>query len=208
MADHFDSDATPEPAPGPVDELLVERARQGDRTALDQLVRRHQPEVARLLWRFARRHADLDDLVQDVFLRVVRALPRWQPHQPFVHWLRRVTVNVGRDHCRREAVRRRWLSEPDAQPSGDSRPAAEALEPSADPAARAAAEEAKELLSRLPPDDRTLLTLHHLEGWDFATIGRHLGWSAPVTKLRAFRARRRLRSLLNNTSFPPHETQS
>lgn len=202
MADLLESDATPESAPEPVDELLVDRARQGDLHALDQLIRRHQPEVARLLWRFARRHADLDDLVQEVFLRVVRALPRWQPRQPFAHWLRRVTVNVGRDHCRREAVRLRWLAEPAAQSSDDPRPAPEAADPSADPAARTAAGEAKELLSRLPPDDRTLLTLHHLEGWDFATIGRHLGWSAPVTKLRAFRARRRLRSLLATKSFP------
>lgn len=202
MADPFDSDATPAPAQEPADELLVDRARQGDRAALDQLVRRHQPEVARLLWRFARCHADLDDLVQDVFLRVVRALPRWRPQQPFAHWIRRVTVNVGRDHCRREAVRRRWLAEPAAQSSDAALPAAEAVEPSADPAARAAAEEVKTLLSRLPPDDRTLLTLHHLEGWDFATIGRHLGWSAPVTKLRAFRARRRLRSLFQTTSLP------
>ncbi|HEY9248991.1 MAG TPA: sigma-70 family RNA polymerase sigma factor, partial [Rariglobus sp.] len=112
MAALFVSDATPESPPEPADELLVDRARQGDLHALDQLIRRHQPEVARLLWRFARRHADLDDLVQEVFLRVVRALPRWQPRQPFAHWLRRVTVNVGRDHCRRETVRLRWLAEP------------------------------------------------------------------------------------------------
>lgn len=202
MADLFESDAMPESAPEPVDELLVDRARQGDLAALDQLVRRHQPEVSRLLWRFARRHADLDDLVQEVFLRVVRALPRWQPHQPFVHWLRRVTVNVGRDHCRREVVRLRWLAEPVSSPDGSASPAPEATDLSADPSACAAAREAKELLARLPPDDRTLLTLHHLEGWDFATIGRHLGWSAPVTKLRAFRARRRLRSLLETKSLP------
>jgi len=185
----------------PSDEELARRAKTGDSAALDQLVRRHQPEVTRLLWRFARRPADLQDLVQDAFLRIVRGLPGWRAEQPFIHWLRRLTVNVGRDYCRRETVRRRWTSEPMADTDDDHAFVPEAVEPGADPAARAAAIEIKDFLAELPPDDRTLLTLHHLEGWDFASIGRHLGWSTPVTKLRAFRARRRLRArLLSNES--------
>ncbi len=186
-----ETDAPPDPS----DEVLAHRAKAGDRAALDQLVKRHHPEVTRLLWRFARRQADLQDLVQDTFLRIVRGLPGWRAEQPFIHWLRRVTVNVGRDFCRRESVRQRWTSEPTTDAAGNT-PAPEAIEPSADPAARAAAIEIKDYLAQLPPDDRTLLTLHYLEGWDFASIGHQLGWSAPATKLRAFRARRRLRALL------------
>ncbi len=185
------------PTSEPTDEEWVQLAQTGDRSALEKLVRRHQPEVSRLLWRFASRPADLDDLVQEVFLRVVRSLPDWRAEQPFLHWLRRITVNLGRDYCRKESVRRRWTPAQDPDPEVA---APEAVEPGADPAARAAAAEAKALLAHLAPDDRTLLTLHYLEGWEFARIGQHLGWSAPVTKLRAFRARRRLRALL---SAPP-----
>jgi RNA polymerase sigma-70 factor (ECF subfamily) len=189
----------------PSDEALVAAAQAGRGADLDRLLRRHHPELSRLLWRFARNSADLDDLVQETFLRVLRALPRWRPDQPFLHWLRRIAVNVGRDHYRREATRRRWTAEPlrpadDHQDAADaaSAPALEAVDSAPDPAARAAADEIKATLARLPPDDRTLLTLHHLEGWDFATIGRHFGWPAPLARLRAFRARRRLRALLEN----------
>lgn len=186
--------ATP---PEPDDAALVRLAQAGDRGALDTLVRRHHAEVARLLWRFARRHADLEDLVQEVFLRVVRHLDQWRAEQPFDHWLRRITVNLGRDYCRRQSVRRRWQVD---LPADDDTPAPEAVEPGADPAARSAAREIKDFLAQLPADDRTLLTLHYLEGWDFAQIGQHLGWSRPVTKLRAFRARRRLLSLFQSAS--------
>jgi len=181
------------------DDALALLARSGNRSALDQLVRRHHPEVARLSWRFARRPADQDDLVQEVFLRVVRGLPQWRADRPFVHWLRRITVNTGRDYCRRESVRRRWTSEPSADPDA---PPPEAVDPGSDPSARAAANEAKALLAQLSPDDCTLLTLHHLEGWDFADIGAHLGWSRTVTKVRAFRARLRLRTLFQNQASP------
>lgn len=185
----------PSPDGAPSDEILVGAAQRGDRGALDALVRRHHQEVARLMWRFARRAADLDDLVQEVFVRIVRGLPGWRAERPFLHWLRRIAVNTGRDHCRREAVRRRWAVEPSPDPD-------EAVAPGTDPAARLAADEAKALLARLPPDDRTLLTLHYLEGWEFARIGELLGWSGPATKLRAFRARRRLQSLLKNHDLP------
>ncbi len=191
--------SVPPPDSGPEDTALVLAAQAGDRAALDALVRRHHPEVTRLMWRFARRTADLDDLVQEVFVRVVRALPAWRPDQPFLHWLRRIAVNTGRDHCRREAVRRRWQAERSPDPEA---PPPEAVAPGTDPAARLAADEAKARLAHLPPDDRTLLTLHYLEGWEFARIGELLGWSGPATKLRAFRARRRLQSLLKNHDLP------
>ncbi len=186
----------------PSDEALVAAAQAGRGADLDRLLRRHHPELSRLLWRFARQPAELDDLVQETFLRVLRGLPRWRPDQPFVHWLRRIAVNVGRDHHRREATRRRWTAEPAQAASGESTPPLEPVDPAPDPAARAAAEEFKNLLAHLPPDDRTVLTLHHLEGWDFATIGRQLGWPAPLARLRAFRARQRLRALLENPPSP------
>ncbi len=161
---------------------------------MEKLVLRHQSEVARLLWRFARSHADLEDLVQEAFLRIVRGIHSWRPDRPFLHWLRRVTVNTGRDYCRRQAVRRRWAAEPAGNDADAAAP--EAVDPGPDPAARAAANEIKRLLATLPPDDYALLTLHHLEGWALADIARDFGWTLTATKLRAWRARARLRARL------------
>lgn len=162
---------------------------------METLVRRHQAAVARLLWRFARTPADLDDLVQETFLRMVRALPSWRAEQPFAHWLLRTATNVGRDYFRKQSVRRRWTADaPLEDPNGSPLP--EATDPAANPSARAAANEIKELLALLSPDDRTVLTLHHLEGWDMAEIAAQFSWTVTATKLRAWRARRHLRALL------------
>lgn len=158
------------------------------------LVERHQPAVSRLLWRFVRSQADLDDLVQDTFLRMVRGLPGWRAQQPFAHWLLRIATNTGRDYFRRQSVRQRWMVEPSASPTDAPEP--EAIDPGGNPATRSAANEVKALLAQLSPDDRTVLTLHHLEGWGLAQIGAQFGWTLTATKLRAWRARGKLRALL------------
>lgn len=169
---------------------------------MESLVLRHHSEISRLLWRFARNPADLEDLVQDTFLRMVRSLHTWRADRPFSHWITRIAANTGRDFYRRQSVRRRWASEP--LPPGDDGEvrAPEAIEPGGDPAARAAATEVKELLATLPPDDRALLTLHHLEGWDLKHIAAQFGWTVTATKLRAWRARNRLRALLTDPPSP------
>lgn len=186
------------PAADP-DHAVAELARAGDPHALETLVLRHQAAVARLLWRFARDRNDLEDLVQDTFLRMVRSITHWQPHQPFAHWLLRIATNVGRDYFRRQSVRQRWMVQPSP---GANEPSFEAVSTDADPAARAAANEVKSLLAHLPPDDRALLTLHHLEGWGLAQIAAQFGWTLTATKLRAWRARNRLRSLLQSSPKP------
>ena len=175
------------------DAEIASRAQGGDRLALEALVQRHQPAVARLLWRFVRTRVDLEDLVQETFLRMVRGIPEWKAAQPFSHWVLRIASNVGRDYFRRQAVRRRWMVDP-----VECADAADALDSAADPAARAAANEAKELLAHLSPDERALLTLFHLEGWSLGQIAEQYGWTVTATKLRAWRARRHLRTFLKD----------
>jgi RNA polymerase sigma-70 factor (ECF subfamily) len=180
---------------------LVRRAQRGDRAALDAIVRRHHEDVARVLWRFARQPADLEDLVQDTFLRALRNLGQWRSDRPFIHWLRRIAANTGRDYYRRSAVRRRW--QVDTPAGGDEGPSLpEAVDPRPDPAARAAAAEVKALLAQLSPDDAALLTLHYLEGWGLHDIATAYGWTHTATKLRAWRARARLRALCEPSKDP------
>jgi RNA polymerase sigma-70 factor (ECF subfamily) len=182
------------------DAELAARAKKGDRAAMALLVERHNAAVSRLLWRFVKTRADLEDLVQDTFLRMVRGLPHWRGQQPFAHWLLRIASNTGRDYFRRQTVRRRWTVDNAATP-GDL-PEPEAIDPGGDPATRSAANEVKTLLGQLPPDERALLTLHHLEGWSLVDIAAQYGWTITATKLRAWRARRRLRALFKTNDAP------
>ena len=168
---------------------------------MEVLVLRHQAAVARVLWRFVLSRSDLDDLVQETFLRMVRGLPAWRAEQPFLHWLLRIATNTGRDYFRRQSVRRRWQVEPLVGSSDQPAPAFEAVEPGADPASRAVANDLKATLAQLSPDDRTLLTLHYLEGWKLVQIAQQFGWTFTATKLRAWRARRRLRALLPSSEL-------
>lgn len=187
------------PVAGAIDHETLTQAQGGDLRAMEILVEHHRDAIARLLWRFARTPADLDDLVQDTFVRMVRGLPAWRREQPFAHWLLRIATNVGRDYFRRHTVRRRWFADQPATDDANSTP--DPVDPAPDPAARVAADEVKTLLAQLPPDERTLLTLHHLEGWPLADIAAQFGWTVTATKLRAWRARRQLRALFENRSL-------
>ncbi len=87
------------------DAELVLLAKDGSAAAFEVLYDRHAPGVARALASFAGPDHDLlDDLVQDVFLRVVKGLPTYEPSHPFSHWLYTIALNVGRNHARRESI--------------------------------------------------------------------------------------------------------
>lgn len=177
----------------------MRRVLAGDREAAARLVEAHHEDVARVLWRFARQPADLEDLVQETFLRALRGLHQWRSDRPFIHWLRRVAANTGRDYYRRQSVRRRWQAEVPLA-ADDETPLLDAVDPAPDPAAKAAADEVKTLLARLAPDDAAILTLHYLEGWGLQEIAAAYGWTHTATKLRAWRARARLRNLYDSSS--------
>ncbi len=173
----------------------VMRAQAGDMDAFDDIVAKHQSAMTALLHRFAPNRADLEDMVQETFVRAWRALGGWQPAKPFVHWLKRIAVRVGLDFCRkRQRTPFARLSEPGGS-GGDPLDSIAASE-SSEESVLHAADEALFILSRLPPDDRALLTLLHMNEMPLAEIAGHFGWSLAKAKIKAFRARQRLRTIL------------
>ena len=87
--------ALPEPDPPQDDDKsLVLASQAGDLDSFDRLVMIHQPAIAAVLFRFSGQRADLEDMTQETFIRAWRALPQWQPIKPFIHWLKRIAVNV------------------------------------------------------------------------------------------------------------------
>lgn len=185
--------AFPEPDPLQDDDTrLVLASQAGDLDSFDRLVMKHQPAIAAVLFRFTAQRIDLEDMTQETFIRAWRALPQWQALKPFIHWLKRIAVNVGLEYCRKH--RRSPLSRlVDEGEKKISLIAAENPTPASD--------EARQILSHLPPDQRTILTLLYLDQMPLAEIAGHLGISLANAKIKAFRARNQLRPLLKHYGY-------
>ena len=166
---------------------LVASSRDGDPDAFEELVRLHQHRVFKLAGRFFRRRQDVEDAAQDTFVTAWRKLDTYASRAPFEHWLTRVCLNCCyirlRQGRREEQLDLEWLEGKEAAPGGD-------------PDARL---DVERLLQRLAPEDRFLLLLLEGEGLTVAEIADRLGWTRVNVRVRAHRARKRLRRFLERT---------
>jgi RNA polymerase sigma-70 factor (ECF subfamily) len=161
---------------------LIAASLRGDDDAFARLVRVHQRRVFRLAGRFFRHAEDVEEAAQETFLTAWRKLASYKARAPFEHWLTRVCLN-----CCYERLRKRKDREQTVE-SLEDRPAAEQ--------APEATLEVERLLATLRPEDRFVLLMLDGEGWSVAEIADRLGWSKVNVKVRAHRARRKLRALL------------
>lgn len=179
----------------------VRRVQMGDQEAAQALVVQTHPLVLKLVRAYrAQAHSD-DDLVQEVYLAMFARLDRYghRPGIPFEHWLARMTVNVCRDVLRAESRRPRLGA---LSPAAEQEMARLKGDPGTHDNASAARELVDALLCRLPPDDRLVLTLLDLEQRSVAEISELTGWSRTLVKVRAFRARLRLKTLVGAKEMP------
>src|SRR5262249_37887029 len=160
---------------------LVAASREGDRAAFGELIRRHEHRVFRLAGRFFRGREDVEEVAQETFLAAWRRLGTYEARAPFEHWITRI--------CLRSCYARLGVERRRREPLSSGGPA----EPAHDPNA---AIDVERLLAQLSPADRFVLLLLDGEGWSVQEIAQRIGWSTANVKVRAFRARRRLRSLL------------
>jgi len=174
-------DAAPEEATA--EQRWISASRDGDPDAFAELVRLHQRRVFRLVGRFFRRPEDVEEVAQETFLTVWSKLSTYRAEAPFEHWLTRVCLNCCYAGLRRRKTREESTQHLDREPAS----------PQADPGA---ALDVERLLRPLAPADRFILLLLYGEGWSVAEIAERLGWTAVNVKVRAHRARKRLRRLL------------
>lgn len=177
---------------GPSDRELVARALAGDGGAFEEIVNAHYAQVARIAGRFFRRPEAVEDVCQEVFVKAYGALRDYRGEVPLAHWLSRVAVNACYDQLRRKR--------PETSLSALAEDAPHALDrllasdhPEESEAARVTAEQ---LLSRLAPAERLVLTLTVLEELPVKEVARLTGWSQTNVKVRAFRARARLKKMI------------
>jgi RNA polymerase sigma-70 factor (ECF subfamily) len=172
----------------------VERVRQRDEDAARELVNHLYPLVLKLVRAHRPRRMSEEDLVQTVFMKVFANLNQYSGTVPIEHWISRITINTCVNHLHAEKARPELrmadLSEEQAQVLESLATTSDDLPPSQTVAAR---EVVELLLAQLEPADRLLLRLLHMEGRTIAEIQQITGWNKPLIKVRAFRARQKLR---------------
>jgi RNA polymerase sigma factor (sigma-70 family) len=177
----------------------VASVRQGDEEAARALMHHLHPLVLKLVRAHLPRRTDEEDLVQTVFMKVFAKLDQFSGAVPLEHWVARVTVNTCVNQLRHEQARPELrladLSEEEEQVVHSLAATTEDLPTSQ---AHAARELVAKLLGRLSPEDRLVVTLLHLEERSVEEVRRVTGWGAARVKVRAFRARQKLKKHLTN----------
>ncbi len=168
----------------------IAATRAGDGEAYRRLVQRYQDQVSQQMRRFSRDVQVCEELVHDVFVEAFLSLQSYRGSAPWLHWVRKIAVRVGyRFWSRRaETSAASTFSEDDWERlHGTGASIGSAAE---------AAELVFALLSRLTPSDRLILTLLYLDECSMAEAAARAGWTVTGTKLRAFRARNKLKALI------------
>jgi RNA polymerase sigma-70 factor (ECF subfamily) len=173
------------------DELLVLRCQSGEPAALDALVTRWQPRLWPLAVRLTGDRDAARDLAQDAWLAIVRGLRRLDDPAGFRAWAYRIVTNKCVDWLRRRAVRRDAAAELRGVANAEIDDHRPPVLDGADEVARMRA-----ALRQLPSDQRTILSLHYLDGLSVLEIAAVLDVPAGTVKSRLHKARGQLRTTL------------
>jgi RNA polymerase sigma-70 factor (ECF subfamily) len=174
------------------EQTLIERCRQGDDTAFTDLVERYKDLVYGMIWRLAPDRTQVDDLAQDVFLKVHRGLPYFRGEARLSTWIYRIVANLcaqARSRPVREVPLERGPEKPPIDPPS--------IDGSfADLELRDRLEKA---IAKLPEQYRFLIAAHHLRGVQYEALAEVLDVPLGTVKTHLHRAKRRLRELLSET---------
>jgi len=175
----------------------VRSVQQGDEAAARALFNHLFPLVIKIVRAHLPRRTSEEDLVQTVFMKLFAKLDQFSGRVPLEHWVSRIAVNTCLNQISTERVRPelRWadLSEAEERVLQSLASTTDDLEPSHNLASR---ELVDKLLERLSPADRLVITLMHLEGRTVEEVKQITGWNASLIKVRAFRARRKMKKHL------------
>jgi RNA polymerase sigma-70 factor (ECF subfamily) len=178
---------------------LVADAQQGDRAAVDRLIREHEPWVRSAIYAVTGRADLVDDILQQVWVRVWQRLGTLEDPRQLRAWLFTIARHVAIDVCQAEQRQQALIGRLEAAAGTRERKGET-------PFGAAAGDEMRELLLRtvqaLPAIYREPFVLRHLEDWSYAQIGEVLGLSVDTVETRLVRARRLLREMLRGKIKP------
>jgi RNA polymerase sigma-70 factor, ECF subfamily len=171
---------------------LLPAAVGGDLDAFEALVRRYQQRIVTFVRAFTSRDADAEDLAQEVFVRVYKALGRFRGESSFRTWLYKVALNVGRTH----GDRRRREDQVWADSGADETTTFDPPDTADFETAWLTRDTVARALEMLPEELRVAVTLRDIHGLEYRDIAQTIGAPIGTVESRIFRARQRLRTSL------------
>jgi RNA polymerase sigma factor, sigma-70 family len=170
---------------------------EGDENAFAEIVRRYSPRVFRFASRFFRQRSMVEEVAQEVFLRIFTQLKSYEGRGSFEGWLTRITVNTCINHLRgsrRESeLTVSALSEEEADWLEKRMSDAAAIQHQSSEEKLVAADLVNRVLETMSAEDRIVLRMIDGEGHSIRDVAEMTGWSEGKVKIQAFRARRRMR---------------
>jgi RNA polymerase sigma-70 factor, ECF subfamily len=192
-----------------IDQQLVERVQRGDKQAFGLLVDKYRRKLARLLSRFIRDQAEVEDVVQEAFIKAYRALPNFRGESAFYTWLYRIGINTAKNYLVSMGRRPQTSNEievEDAENFEDGDELRTVDTPETELMTKEIAKTVQTAIESLPEDLKTAIVLREIEGLSYEEIATMMDCPIGTVRSRIFRAREsiaeRLRPLLDT---PQHK---
>ena len=175
-----------------IDQQLVERAQRGDKRAFELLVSKYQRKLGRLLSRFVRDAAEVEDVTQEAFIKAYRALPSFRGDSAFYTWLYRIGINTAKNYLvalGRRAPTTTGFDNEEAEGFEDAEQLRDSSTPESELEGKEIAATVNRAMDALPADLRTAITLREIEGLSYEEIASVMNCPVGTVRSRIFRAR-------------------
>lgn len=175
-----------------IDQQLVERAQKGDKRAFGLLVEKYQRRLGRLLSRFVRDPAEVEDVTQEAFIKAYRALPNFRGDSAFYTWLYRIGINTAKNYLMAAGRRAPTSTDVDADEAegldeGDH--LRDINTPESLMLTREIGDTVNATMQALPEELRTAIQLREIEGMSYEDIAQIMNCPIGTVRSRIFRAR-------------------
>lgn len=180
----------------PGEAALISAVLKGDAESFEPIVRKYSPRLFATARRYARRESEVEDIVQEVWSKAYQKLGGFRGDAPFEHWLMRLAVRTCYDFLRAHQRNREDAFSELPEPAEEWLKGFASQPEAADERAAAARQLVDHVLAQLSPPARLVITLLEIEDRSVKEIAALTGWSVPLVKVRAFRARAEMRKIL------------